>query len=91
MTKAFNEGLNTAVFSTRFVLRRGEAIQNVFHHEEDGSWEFIGATQATNEKDYLVVSLQEIIDFDPSVLELADLALGKSAYRSAINMPWERY
>jgi len=35
--KAFKEGLNTAVFSTKFVLRGGEPIQNVFHHDEDGS------------------------------------------------------
>jgi len=89
--KAFKEALNTAVFSTKFVLRGGEPIQNVFHHDEDGSWEFTGVTQSTDDKDYLIVSLQEIIDFDPSVLELADLALGESAYRSAVDMPWERY
>jgi len=88
--KAFNESLNTAVFTTRFVFKEGEPIQNVFHHDEDGAWEFTGATQAVEDKDYLVVSLQEIIDFDPSVLELADLALGESAYRPAIDKPWER-
>lgn len=89
--KAFNESLNTAVFTTRFVFREREPIQNIFHHNEDGAWEFTGVTQAVEDGDYLVVSLQEIMDFDPSVLELADLALGESAYRPAIDMPWERF
>lgn len=89
--KAFNDSLNTAVFTTKFVFRVGEPIQNVFHHEDDGAWEFTGATQAVEDKDYLIVSLEEMMNLDPSILELADLPLGEAAYRSSANAPWERY
>lgn len=89
--KTFSEDMNVAVFTTRFVLKDREPIQNVFHHEEDGAWEFTSATQAIEDKDYMVVALQEIIDYDPSILELADLELGKSAYRPALDKPWEIY
>jgi hypothetical protein len=88
--KVFNEELNVAVFTTRFVLREGECIQNVFHHNDDGAWEFTGETQASDDKDYLIVSLQEIIDLDQTILELADLPLGGSAYRSSIDKSWTR-
>ena len=89
--KTFNEELNVAVFTTKFVIRNGEPILNVYHHEDDGAWEFTGATQAIEDKDYLVVSLERVINFDSSVLELADLSLGEAAYRSSVDAPWKRY
>lgn len=89
--KTFPEDINVAVFTTRFVMKNRELIQNVFHHKEDGAWEFTSMTQAVADKDYMVVALQEIIDYDPSILELADLGLGKSAYRPAFDKPWEIY
>ncbi len=50
-----------------------------------------GATQAVEDSHYLVVSLQKIIDFDPSFLELADRPLGKAAYRPSQDAAWERF
>lgn len=88
--KSFNEDLNVAVFTTRYVLREGESILNVFHHE-DGAWEFTCGTECEDDKDYLIVSLEEIINIDPSVLQVADLPLGESAYRSSREMPWQRH
>lgn len=88
---AFNDSLDTAVFTTKFVFRAGEPIRNVFHHEDDGAWEFTGSTQAVEDRDYLIVSLEEIINLDSSILELADLPLGEAAYRTAPDAPWERY
>jgi len=87
----FKEELNVAVFTTQFVIRNGEPILNVFHHKDDGAWEFTGATQAVEDKDYLVISLQKIINLDPSVLELADLQLGEAAYRASQDATWEKY
>ena len=76
--KSFKEDLNVAVFTTRFVIREGEPILYVFHHEEDGAWEFISATQAVCDSDYLIVALAQIIDRDAAILELADLQQGEN-------------
>ncbi len=59
----------------------------MFHHEEDGAWEFIGVS-SYEEQDYIVVSLEEIIMLDNTVLEIADLPLGHEAYREKRNRPW---
>jgi len=64
----FNEELSVAVFTTKFVVRNGEPILNVLHHKDDGAWEFTGATQAVQINDYLVISVEKIINHDPSVL-----------------------
>ena len=88
--KTFNEDLNVAVFTTRFVIRGGEPIRNVFHHEDDGAWEFTGGTRAEADSDYLIVALAEIIKRDTTVLELADLSPGEAAYRAHVNAVWER-
>ncbi|NSL85808.1 hypothetical protein ECE50_030800 [Chitinophaga sp. Mgbs1] len=88
---SFNDPLNTAVFTTRFVIKDGELIHHVFHHEDDGAWEFTGATQAQDDKDYMVVALEEIIMRDATVMELSDLPLGEGAYRPSKDAPWQRF
>lgn len=89
--KTFNEEMNVAVFTTRYVYREGKPILNVFHHDEDGAWEFIGDDNPLSDSDYVVLALEKIIKLDPSVLELADLPLGWAAYRERVDMPWSRY
>ena len=85
--KRFKEDLNTAIFTTRSILYKHEAIQFVFHHEEDGAWEFIGKG-TYDEHDYIVISLEEIIKLDKSVLNIADLPLGFEAFRSNLKSEW---
>ena len=67
----------------------GEPILHVFHDLEDGSWQFLGFGDA-DEDDAAVVALDEIVKFDESVLELADLPLGWHAWRNSVNDPWQR-
>ncbi|RPE09938.1 DUF2185 domain-containing protein [Chitinophaga lutea] len=83
--------MNVAVFTTRYVYREGKPILYVFHHDEDGAWEFIGSDKSVNETDYMIIALEEIIKLDPSVLELADLPLGWAAYRDRTDAPWNLY
>ena len=85
--RKFNEDLNVAVFTTKFILIDKLPILNVYHHEEDGAWEFTGA-QVAKEKDYMLVSLKKIIDYDHSVLDLVDLPLGSQAHRKDKESPW---
>ena len=86
--KKFTERLDTAVFTTRFVLRENEIIQYIYHHKEDGTWEFIGSTEAKEDSDYLVVALDEIIQYDNTVLAVSDLLPGKKAVRTSKEVPW---
>ncbi|MBK6935440.1 MAG: hypothetical protein IPH18_00010 [Chitinophagaceae bacterium] len=69
--KKFDDKLDTAVFTTKSIFNKSEVISYVFHHEEDGAWEFIG-NSIYKEDDYIILSLREIIEIDKSVLEIAD-------------------
>lgn len=85
--KKFDDKLDTAVFTTKSVLNKSETISFVFHHEEDGAWEFIGNSKY-EEHDYIIISLREIIEIDESVLDIADLPLGFQAFREKKGTPW---
>ena len=85
--KKFNEHKDVAVLTTKFVLFENEPITHIYHHEEDGMWEFVSDSKS-QESDYKVISLDEIVTFDPSILEVADLKLGNYAYRKDKNSGW---
>ncbi len=85
--KKFDEDLNVAVFTTKHVIDGKDSILFVFHHEEDGFWEFIGK-QSVNEEDARIISLEEMIELDPTILDIADLPLGWKAERKNSNSKW---
>ena len=74
MHKNFTESLNTAVFTTKYVLEKNSLILYVYHYEEDGAWQFSGKEEC-NDSDYRIISLEEMINIDKSILELAVLPL----------------
>jgi hypothetical protein len=86
--KKFNEADNLAVITTKFVLQKNEHISYVYHHKDDGMWEFISSSDA-QESDYMVVALNEITTLDPSVLKVADLEFGYYAYRQDKWAEWQ--
>jgi hypothetical protein len=76
----FQTSLNTAVFTTSFVIYKKKPINHVSHYLEDGAWEFLSDDEFDDfEKVGKIVALEEIIDIDPSVIELSDLQEGYSA------------
>ncbi len=81
-----NEYLNTAVFTTKFVLDKNP-ILFVYHHLEDGAWEFIGKEE-NNEEDYRIISLEEITLIDSSVINVLDMPLGFYAKRNSKSEKW---
>jgi hypothetical protein len=87
MKKAFNENMNTAVFTTKSILEKGSPILVVFHYAEDGAWQFSGEEECI-ESDFKVISLEEMINIDNSILEIADLPLGYFASRKSKNENW---
>lgn len=88
MEKRFIESMSTAVLTTKFVLEDKSPILYIYHYKEDGMWQFSGPEIINDEKDFRVVALEEILNLDISILELADLPIGAEAYRSDNQSPW---
>lgn len=70
-------------------MKDGRDIIYAFHHEDDHGWEFHYAGEKSV-ADMMVVSLQEIVERDPSVLEIADIPPGWKAWRERLGAPWHR-
>jgi hypothetical protein len=86
----FSDPPNVAVIVNRKIIRDGEWIAQVSHDSDDGAWQFhIKEEDELSESDATVVSLKEIVDLDPTVLELADLPLGWRAWRVSKGSPWK--
>jgi len=87
--KKFEDTLNTAVFTTRFVVKDKKEITYVTHEIEDGAWQFFSKDDFANFEDVaMLVSLDEIIKIDKTILEIADLPLGYIATRQTIKDSW---
>jgi hypothetical protein len=85
--KTFEEDLNTAVITTKYVLEYKSPILFVFHFA-DGFWQFSGAETELLDEDYRLVSLDEIINMDNTILEIADLPYDGKANRKDKTSPW---
>jgi hypothetical protein len=85
----FNSNLNTAVFTTSFVLHDKKPILFVSHYDQDGTWEFLSDDEFDDfEKVAKVVSLEEIINLDPSIIELSEMEEGYHAFRKSEKDKW---
>lgn len=87
--KIFKDELNTAVFTTKFVINDKKLITYVSHDIEDGAWQFFSDDAFENFEDVaMIVGLGEIIKFDETLLNLADLPLGYTATRNSLADTW---
>jgi hypothetical protein len=84
----FHEGKNRAVFTTRPALEGRRPVVLVTH-DEQGDWQFLCGTTDRAE-DGRIVCLKNVVDSNPSVLELADLPIGWQAVRESPDRPWQR-
>lgn len=87
MHNSFVDDLNTAVFTTKFILESQSPIMYVYHYEEDGAWQFSGLEDC-EENDFRIVSLEEIINIDNTILQISDLPFGFYAYRESKHSQW---
>jgi len=85
----FKTSLNTAVFTTSFVIVDKKPITYVTHEFEDGAWQFFSDDFFDDyEKVAKIVSLEEIIDLDPTIIDLAEMKEGQNASRNNPNEKW---
>jgi hypothetical protein len=85
----FDEEKNVAVFTVKQIFKENKPILYVCHDEEDGAWQFLTG-EPVEEKDSMVVALEEIIEHDPTINELFDLPMGYYAMREFIDDIWIR-
>jgi hypothetical protein len=81
----FDQPHNCAVFTTRQVLDREEPILHVTHDSDDHGWQFHGSEARA--EDAKIIALEEAVELDPSVLQLADLPIGWHAWRNTVEEP----
>jgi hypothetical protein len=63
--KQLKETLNTAVFTTKFVLKEKRTITYVTHDVQDGAWQFFSNDSFNKfEEVVAIVSLEQIIKID---------------------------
>ena len=65
-TWPFQAPKKLAVITTKSIVHGSKPILLVSHDEADGDWQFLDGTEPTKE-DTVVVSLQSIVQRDPSV------------------------
>jgi len=83
----FKESLNTAVFTTIYVIKDKSLITNVFHYQ-DGSWQFSGKERDLKDSDYKVVSLGEMLSIDKTLEQLAGMPIEFCAERDNRKDKW---
>lgn len=83
----FADAPNTAVITTKYVVRQQSPILSVYHFA-DGFWQFSGREEHLLDADYLVVGLAEVVALDSSILEVAGLPLGVGASRVGRGAVW---
>jgi len=85
----FADSPDTVVVTLERILRGDSSLVLVTHDAEDGGWQFLDGEHVF-EEDGAIVLLGEMVQFDPSLLELADLPAGWCAWREAPDRPWQR-
>jgi hypothetical protein len=85
----FNEKRNVAVFTVKQIFKERKPILYVCHDEEDEAWQFLPG-ELVEEKDAMVVTLEEVIEHDPTINELHDLPMGYYAERKFVGDKWQK-
>ncbi|MFO0890350.1 MAG: class IV adenylate cyclase [Isosphaeraceae bacterium] len=85
----FPDAEDTEVITLERILRGASSILLVCHDADDHGWQFLDGEHVF-EEDGAVVYLGDLVQLDPSLLELGDLPAGWYAWRAAPGLPWER-
>ncbi len=86
----FKDPENVIALTLRDVMEDNLPILLVTHDAEDGCWQFLDGRDNPDPKVGIVVCLGHIVEYDPSIRELADLPLGWRAWRATPAEPWQR-
>lgn len=82
-----NVPLNTAVFTTKNVIRNGYLITRVYH-DNDNSWQFFDDISTNSNENIMIVGLGEILKYDATVAGILDTPIGYYATRRSKEDKW---
>ncbi|MBX2812646.1 MAG: hypothetical protein KTR25_12590 [Myxococcales bacterium] len=85
----FSDPKDSSVLTTQEIVDGREPIRYVSHDVDDGAWQFHSGPDFDEESTCLI-TLGEMVQIDPTLVGLADLALGVSAWRESPSDPWAR-
>lgn len=83
----FDSPPNVPCITVKAVMRGTSPILMAFRDSEDGGWQFLTGDPITM-ADAMLVSLQEIVDLDSTILQLAALPPGGSGARDRRDSSW---
>jgi hypothetical protein len=85
----FDQSRKTAAITLRSIVFEGKPILFVSHDADDHGWQFMDGERVAT-KNAAVVTMEEIVGLDSSILEIADLPSGSCAWREDASSPWQR-
>ncbi len=85
----FDQERRCAVVTLRSIIFDREPILVVFHDEDDHGWQFLNG-RTFDMSNAALVALEEIVNLDASVLEIADMPPGWKAWRKSQSSAWQR-
>ncbi len=87
MQWTFDQAESVACFTLRQIIEDGAEILLVVHDSEDHDWQFLTGS-AMSMDDAMLVSMRQVVDLDPSVLEVGHIPPGYQASRQSAGAEW---
>ena len=79
--------LNQVAITTKNILRQQSYIVKAIHDDE-GYWIFFDEELYINETNSSVLSLGEVLEKDPTIVEILEMSINKQAIRKNHECPW---
>jgi hypothetical protein len=75
--------------TTKNVIKKNQTIVYISHDEEDGMWQFHDGSEFELD-DAMLVSLEEVVALDSTLMKIYDLPIGWIAWRDTKDSVWHR-
>jgi len=85
--KSFSTSTNTAVISSTYVLKEKQPVLHVVHDDQD-EWQFHCGNHDYSSEKLMLVTLANMLDYDSTLVELADLPINHFATRDSESDSW---
>ena len=87
----FDESKNVVCIVCDHVVNKERPIKLATHDDEDGQWGFLCGEAGHQMKNYMLISLTQIIDIDASVNDLYEMPMGYGATREEVGEEWKPF
>ena len=82
-----DENKNKSVLTTSYVLCSGSPVTFVLY-DEDGDWQLFGDDEVDDDENAYLVSVEEILELEPSLRKLPDMQQGQAVAREKDGTRW---